>query len=129
MRIVLGGGDSIGTRVDSLAVRTRLTEPSAVLFDPVESLLYAADRGALRQVGGTTTRVARLFSVTSDGRARVIIDAGGCASGTCILSTSAMAFAPDGGIIIADGVGHRVFRYRGQNLTVIAGTGVAGTSP
>lgn len=126
MRIVLGVGDSIGTRVDSLAARTRLTEPGGVAFDPDEGLLYAGDRGALRQVGGITTRVARIFSVSSRGSATLLLDGGGCSAGPCILQATAMAMAPDGTVIIADQIGNRVFRYvRGGAQTVIAGDGTA----
>ncbi|CAN5765692.1 hypothetical protein BH23GEM9_BH23GEM9_35660 [soil metagenome] len=130
MRIVLGIGDSLGTRVDSVATRTRLTEPRAVAFDAAASLLYAADRGSLRQVAGTTTRVVRIFSIASNGRLRLLLDAGGCAQGTCILEATEMALAPDGTLIIVDAVGSRLFRYApGGTLSVLAGTGTAASAP
>jgi hypothetical protein len=96
MRIVLGVGDSIGTRVDSLATRTRLTEPRAVAFNPANATLYVADRGSVRQVGGTTTRVARIFAVSSAGRSTLLLDSGGCVQSTCLLEPTAMAVARQG---------------------------------
>jgi DNA-binding beta-propeller fold protein YncE len=130
MRIVLGVGDSLGTSVDSIAVRTRLFEPTGVAFDETTGTLYAADRGASRTVSGISTRVARVFSVTSSGRARLLLDGGGCTTGTCIFDPIAMVRAADGSLIIADAVGHRVVRYVPQtSITVLAGTGVAGDAP
>lgn len=130
MRIVLGVGDSIGTRVDSLAVRTRLTQPTGVAFDAEAGRLYVGDRGSLRQVSGISTPVARIFSVTSRGAATLLLDAGGCASGTCMLQPTAIAIAPDGSLVIADQVGNRVFRYVPfGTLTVIAGDGTSATAP
>lgn len=129
MRTVLGVGDSIGTRFDSIAVRSRLTGPVGVAFDPDVDLLYVGDRGALRQAGGVTTPVARIFSVTSRGIATLLIDAGGCSSGTCMLQPTAIAVAPDGSLVIADQVGNRVFRYVPSGaLTVIAGDGTQATA-
>ena len=129
MRIVLGVGDSVGTRVDSIAVRSRLTEPTAVAFDAANGVLYVADRGAMRQVSGINTRVARIFSVTSNGRARLVLDGGGCVPGPCIVEPLAMVRAADGSLLIADGAGHRVLRYvPGGGIVVLAGTGSLGTS-
>jgi DNA-binding beta-propeller fold protein YncE len=129
MRVVLGVGDSIGTRVDSLATRTRLNQPTGVAFDAENALLYAGDRGALRQVSGTTTPVARIFRVTSRGAVTLLVDAGGCDAGPCILQPTALAYAPGGGLYIADQVGNRVFRYLGGTLSVIAGDGTLATAP
>ena len=129
MRIVLGVPDSLGTRVDSLALRTRIFEPTGVAFDDAAGVLFVADRGAMRQIGGVNTRVARIISVTSSGRARLVLDAGGCISGTCIVEPVAMVRAGDGSLIIADAAGHRVLRYVPSGaITVLAGTGVAGNA-
>jgi DNA-binding beta-propeller fold protein YncE len=131
MRVVLGVGDSIGTQVDSSAVRTRLTGPTGVAFDAESSLLFVGDRGSVRQVSGITTPVARLFSVTSRGRATLLVNTGGCAAGgPCMLQPTAMAIAPDGSLLIADQLGHRVFRYAPSGvLSVIAGDGTSATAP
>jgi DNA-binding beta-propeller fold protein YncE len=42
-----------------------------------------------------------------------------------------MTLAPEGALLIADGVGHRVFRFHPgtRQLTVVAGTGQPGSSP
>lgn len=130
MRIVLGVGDSIGTRVDSLAIRTRLTQPTGVAFDAESGRLYVGDRGSLRQVNGISTPVARILSVTSRGVATLLLDAGGCSSGPCMLQPTAIAIASDGTLIIADQVGNRVFRYVPfGTLSVIAGDGTSATAP
>lgn len=130
MRIVLGVGNSIGSTVDSLATKTRLTAPTGVVFNPEIGVLYVGDRGASRQVNGITTPVARIFSVTSRGTTDLLLDAGGCSSGTCVLQPTDMAMAPDGSIIIADQVGNRVFRYVPLgSFTVIAGDGTSATAP
>lgn len=130
MRIVLGVGNSVGTTVDSLAVLTRLTAPTGIAFDADDGVLYVGDRGALRQVNGINTPVARIFRVTSRGRSTLLLDAGGCASGTCMLQPTAMALAPDGALIIADQPGNRVFRYASSGaLSVIAGDGTSATAP
>lgn len=132
MRVVVGIGDSIGTRVDSVATRTKLTEPGAVAFDVASGTLYVADRGATRVIQGITTHVARIFAVSSAGRLRLLLDAGGCPSGTmCVVEPTAMALAPDGTLLITDGGSHRVFRFAPASgaLTVVAGTGAAGASP
>lgn len=130
MRVVLGVPDSAGSRVDTLAARTRLTEPSAVAYDADGAMLYVADRGAVRQSNGITTRVARIFSVDSRGRARLLLDAGGCSAGPCILEVAALARAADGSLIIADATGQRVLRYvPGGAITILAGTGTAAGSP
>lgn len=132
MRVVAGIGDSIGTRVDSLATRSRLTEPNAVAFDEQAGVLYVVDRGAVRQLQGITTRVARIFSVSSAGRLRQLLDVGGCSSGVvCLIEPTAMTLAADGSLLITDGASHRLFRFSPgtATLAVVAGTGTAAASP
>jgi sugar lactone lactonase YvrE len=130
MRVVLGVGDSIGTQVDSVATRTRLTEPTAVAFDAASSLLYAADRGAVKQSGGITRRVARIFSVRSDGRLTLVFSSAACTV-NCPEAVHSMTVGADGTLYLTDWVGHRVFRWnRGANSpVVIAGDGQAGDAP
>jgi sugar lactone lactonase YvrE len=129
MRVVLGVPDSIGTRIDSIGTRVKLTEPAALVFSPADGVLYVADRGAVRQVNGVSTRVARVFSVASNGRATLLLDAGGCSSGVCIVRPVAMT-QHNGALLIADAAGNRVFRYvPGAQPTVIAGTGAAASAP
>jgi DNA-binding beta-propeller fold protein YncE len=129
MRIVIGVGDTAGARIDSLAARTRLTDPTAVTFDRASSTVYAADRGALVQAGGISRRVARIFAVSSAGRSTLLLGERPCTPGPCIEEATAMIVAPDGSLIIADAIGHRVLRYApGGALTVLAGTGVRATT-
>jgi DNA-binding beta-propeller fold protein YncE len=126
MRVVAGRADSVGTRVDTLATRTRFTSVSAVAFDDASSLLYVADRGGFRQISGITTTVARIFSITSTGRLRPVLEAGGCAAAPpCLLQPAAMVVV-NGSLLIADAVGHRVYRFDpvAGSLVVVAGNGV-----
>ncbi|MCI0432915.1 MAG: hypothetical protein L0271_04600 [Gemmatimonadetes bacterium] len=127
MRVVAGIGDSIGTRVDTLATRTRLTDPSAVAFDDAANILWVADRGATLTTQGITRRVARLFAVRSNGRLDLVVDRGGCAANVCVESVFALAPAANGALLIADVVGHRVFRLdANRTLESIAGDGTPG---
>ncbi|MGD8277725.1 MAG: hypothetical protein PVH00_06850 [Gemmatimonadota bacterium] len=130
-RVVAGIGDSIGTRVDSLATRSRFTTPSAVVFGEATQRLYFADRGSTLTANGVTRHVARLFSVQSDGRIARIIDRGGCSTGVCLESAHSMAATPEGDLYISDDVGHRIFRLRPASATLepVAGSGVPGASP
>jgi len=130
-RVVAGIGDSIGTRVDSLATRSRFTAPGAVLFDEATRLLFFADRGSTITANGITRHVARVFSVRSDGRLVRIIDRGGCTAGVCLESARSMTATPEGDIYISDDVGQRIFRLRpaSASLEPVAGSGVPGVSP
>jgi len=130
LRVVAGIGGSPGTQVDSLATLTRLTDPAVVAFDAAAGVLYLADRGALRQYQGTTTHVARILAVNSAGRIRLLMDNGGCSGSVCLVEPTAMTLALDGTLIVADGLGQRVFRFSPANsaLTVIAGTGTSAYS-
>jgi DNA-binding beta-propeller fold protein YncE len=130
MTLVAGVGDSIGTRVDSLARTTKLTEPRAIAFDDASGVLYLADRGSTVSAGGTTRRVARIFAVESNGRIRLLIDSGACPAPKCPEVVHSMAVAGDASVLLADPVGHRVYRLRpGIGIEVIAGTGIRGDSP
>jgi sugar lactone lactonase YvrE len=130
MTIVAGVGDSIGTRVDSLARRTKLTEPRAIAFDDASGVLYVADRGSTISAGGTTRRVARILAVESNGRSRLLIDGSACPAPSCPELVHSMAVAADGSVVLGDPVGHRIYRLRpGIGIEVIAGTGSPGDSP
>jgi DNA-binding beta-propeller fold protein YncE len=130
MRVVVGVGDSIGTRVDSIATRTRLTEPTAIAFDPVGGTLYVADRGSVIQAGGVTRPVARVFAVSSAGRLQLLADRGACAGSVCIERAAGMTL-DRGALLIADDVRHRLLRFdiSSRALTVLAGDGTRGDSP
>jgi hypothetical protein len=130
MRIVVGVGDSIGTRIDSVATRTRLADPTGIAFDASSGVLFAADRGALVQSGGSTRRVARLFSVRSDGRLTLVFSTANCPA-NCPEAVHSLAVAPNAAVYITDVVGHRVFRLDPGSTApaMIAGSGTAGDSP
>jgi len=130
-RVVAGIGDSIGTRVDSLATRSRFTTPGAVAFDDATQLLFFADHGSTLSANGITRQVSRVFSVRSDGRLVRIIDRGGCTAGICLESANSMTATPDGDLYISDDVGQRIFRLRpaSASLEPVAGSGVRGVSP
>lgn len=130
MRIVAGVGDSIGTRIDTLATRTRLTEPVAVAFDESQAVLFAADRGAVVQSGGSTRRMARLVSVRSNGRLTLVFSGASCPA-ACPQAVHSIVVATGGAVLLTDGVAHRVYRLdAGASLpAAIAGDGTAGDAP
>src|SRR5690606_5003163 len=78
MRVVAGQPGLIGERIDTVAVRTLLTDPSAVAFDEQAGSLLVMDRGSRRTINGIQLRLARILEVDSRGRLEVVIDAGGC---------------------------------------------------
>ena len=131
MRIVAGVGDSIGTRVDSLATRTRFTNVAAAAFDEATGVLYVADQGAVVQSGGITKPVGRVFAITSAGRATLLVARGGCVGAVCLERPHDLALDGRGNLLITDLLGHRVFRLdlAGGALAVVAGTGTSGTAP
>ena len=130
MRIVAGVGDSTGTRVDPVATRTLLTDPTAPVTDS-EGLLYFADQGAARVVNGVERPFGRVFVVASDGRLDVLVPDGGCVGAVCLERPVAMALGPGGTLLIADESGNRILSLDPATgaLTVIAGTGAAQSSP
>lgn len=130
MRIVAGVGDSTGTRVDPVATRTLLTDPTSPVTDP-EGLLYFADQGAARVVNGIERPFGRVFRVASDGRLDVLVADGGCVGDVCLVRPVAMARGPGGTLLIADESGNRILALDPATgaLAVIAGTGAAQSSP
>jgi DNA-binding beta-propeller fold protein YncE len=131
MRVVLGIGESPGNTTHSDATRARVTEPTGLAFAEVTGLLYVGDRGATRTFLGITSRVARIMTVSSAGEFTLVMDAGGCIGALCIHEATQMVRAPNGALLIADAIGHRVVRYDpvGKSITVLAGTGTAGAAP
>ncbi len=113
---------------DSLALRTRLTDPTAVAFAESDGVLYFADRAASVQQNGLTRHVARIFTVQSTGRLTLLLSTAACGTSACPEAVHSMAVAPDGALVFSDIVGQRIFRLpRGQTLPiVIAGDGTAG---
>lgn len=119
MRVAAGVPDTAGARVDSLAVRTRLTRPAG---------LAVSDRGVL-YFGDQSSRI---FSVTSAGKLAVLHSAIGCFEKTCLGRVQGVALTPDGNVLyIADDMSDKVWRLTIANkeLRAIAGTGVNAVSP
>lgn len=129
MTIVAGVGDSIGSRVDAFARRTKLTEPGGVAFHDATGTLYVADRASSVTAGGVTRKVARLFAVRSDGSITLLLDAADCPS-TCPQSVHSIVVTAAGQLLFTDPIGQRVFRLQpGSTPEVLAGTGASGDSP
>lgn len=131
MRVVAGTPDSAGRELDPVATRSRFTTPAAIAFDDQHALLFIADRGASWTVQGTTRQVGRIVAVASDGALTLLLDQGGCATGVCLIEPRQMTPVGDGTLLIADALGHRILRFdpAARTLSVLAGTGAAGTSP
>jgi sugar lactone lactonase YvrE len=119
MRIAAGVGDSTGTRVDSLALRTRLTRPTGLAISKA-GVLYIGDQSS------------RVLSVTSAGRLTVLHSALGCFEKTCVGRIQGIALTPqENAILIADDMSDKIWRLTIANreLVAIAGTGVNGIAP
>jgi DNA-binding beta-propeller fold protein YncE len=118
MRVTAGIPDSAGIRVDSIAVRTRLTSPAGVAADST-GILYVAD---LR---------SRIFRVTSNGRLERILNHDPCFEKTCIGRPQALAVMPGGSaLLIADDMSDKIWRFNlvSREVFAIAGTGVNGVA-
>lgn len=130
MRVVLGVGDSIGTRLDTLATRTKLTDAVAVAADDATATLYVADRGSLLQSQGLTRNVGRIFSITTAGRLELLLNQGGCMGAICLERPLAMVVGPDHNLYITDELGSRIFRFviAARRLEVVAGNGMVSST-
>ena len=118
MRITAGVGDSSGIRVDSLALRTRLTRPTGSTVSKT-GVLYFADQSS------------RIFSVTSAGRLRVLHTAIGCFVKTCLGRPQGVALTADEtALLIADDMSDKIWRLHLTSLefSAIAGTGTHGVA-
>jgi sugar lactone lactonase YvrE len=126
VRNIAGVGDSAGTRVDSLATRTKLINTTAVAFNDQTLKLYFADRAASTTESGLQSPAARIFSVTSAGHITLELDAG-CGGGgaICTLEVTDMTFGPPGTLIIADAQRNRVTSF---NVDTHVQTNIAGTA-
>lgn len=119
MRIAAGVPDSAGLRVDSLAVRSKLTRPAGLAVSTLGAL-YFADQST------------RIFSVTSTGRLRVPFSSIGCFEKTCLGRAEGVALSPDGAsLYIADNMSDKIWRLTLSNASIvaIAGTGLNAVSP
>jgi glucose/arabinose dehydrogenase len=119
MRIAAGVGDSVGTRLDSLALRTRLTRPSGIAAASTGTLYFADES-------------SRVFSVTSAGRLTLLHSSIGCTVKTCLGRAAGVALTPDGSaLIIGDGQTDKIWRLNiaTREIRSIAGTGVHAVAP
>jgi DNA-binding beta-propeller fold protein YncE len=119
MRIVSGMPDTSGTRIDSLALRTRLVRPAGLAVSNA-GVLFFGDQSS------------RIFSVTSAGRLTVLNSAIGCFVKTCIGRVQGVAATPEGTVVlIADDMSDKVWRITVSNrqLSAVAGTGVNAVAP
>lgn len=118
MRIVAGAPDEPGRAVGNSATETQLRFPSGLDMD-LDGVLYLADRGN-----------RRILAVTSSGAVRVVVDIVNC-SVACLLEPVALAADGTGGLIVADDLGHRVWRFDKDTgaRTLLAGTGESAMTP
>jgi DNA-binding beta-propeller fold protein YncE len=118
MRIVAGAADEPGREVGGSATETLLRFPSGLDMD-LDGVLYVVDRGN-----------RRILAVSSSGAVRVVVDEVGCSVG-CLLEPVDLAVDGTGGLIVADELGHRVWRFDAKTgaRTLLAGTGVSETTP
>jgi DNA-binding beta-propeller fold protein YncE len=119
MRIVAGAPDEPGRAVGSSATQTLLRFPSGLDMD-LDGVLYLTDRGN-----------RRILAVTSAGEVRVVVDDAAACSVDCLLEPIALAVDGTGGLIVADDLGHRVWRFDASTgvRTLLAGTGESETTP
>lgn len=118
MRVTVGIPDSAGTRLDSIATRTRLSTPAGIVVDSAGTLFVGDQR-------------SRIFRVASNGRIERLLNHDPCFEKTCVGRPQGLAVAPDGTILIADDMSDKVWRLNPVNraLTVVAGTGINAVAP
>lgn len=119
MRVVAGVPDSIGMRLDSSALRSKLTHPAGLAISNA-GVLYFADQST------------RVFSVTSAGKLKVLYSSIACFEKTCLGRAEGVAISSDGNVLyIADNMSDKIWRLTISNgeLVAIAGTGVNGVAP
>lgn len=119
MRVTAGVPDSAGIRLDSIAVRTKLTGPAGIATDS-SGLLYFGD---LR---------SRIFRVTSGGKLERILNHDPCFVKTCVGRPQGLAIMPGGNVLlIADDMSDKIWRLNvvTREIVAIAGTGVNGVAP
>ncbi len=119
MRLTAGVPDSAGIRVDSFAVRTKLTSPAGLAADSA-GLVYFGD---LR---------SRIFRVTSQGKLTRLLNHDPCFVKTCVGRPQGLAVMPGGNaLLIADDMSDKIWRLNliNGNVEVVAGTGVNAVAP
>ncbi|HEY0304476.1 MAG TPA: hypothetical protein VGC44_05870 [Longimicrobiales bacterium] len=119
MRLTAGVPDSAGVRMDSIAVRAKLTSPSGVAADSSGSVYFGDTR-------------SRIFRVTSQGRMTRLLNHDPCFVKTCVGRPQGLAVMPGGNaLLIADDMSDKLWRLNLVNGTVevVAGTGVNAVTP
>jgi sugar lactone lactonase YvrE len=118
MRIVAGLPDEPGREIGTSATLTNLRSPAGVAMD-LDGVLYVLERGN-----------RRILAVTSSGAVRVVVDDGRCSVG-CMLEPVALALDGRGGLLVADELGHQVWRFDVDtgSRALLAGTGDSETTP
>ncbi|MCL7984813.1 MAG: hypothetical protein M8872_06110 [marine benthic group bacterium] len=119
MRIVLGVPDTPGRTAEPEATLSLIRGPTGLAADDA-GVLFAVDGGN-----------ARILSITSSGRLNVLRDDATCTVDPCLREPADLALDPNGRVIVADPLGHRVWRLDPESgaAEVIAGSGETGTSP
>src|SRR5215203_5811846 len=98
MRLTAGVPDSAGVRLDSIAVRTKLTGPTGMAADS-SGLIYFGD---LR---------SRIFRVNSQGRLTRVLNHDPCFVKTCVGRPQGLAVMPGGNfMLIADDMSDKIWR-------------------
>ncbi|MGQ0561862.1 MAG: SMP-30/gluconolactonase/LRE family protein [Gemmatimonadota bacterium] len=119
MRVTAGIADSSGTRVDTLALRTRLVRPAGLVLSST-GVLYFGDQSS------------RIFSVTSAGKLTVLHSSVGCFQKTCLGRVQGIALSADEtALLIADDMSDKIWRFTLANreLRALAGTGINAVAP
>lgn len=118
MRVTVGVPDSLGTTLDSLALRTRLAIPLSVAADSAGDIYVADSRW-------------RIYRVTPTGRATRLLNHDPCFVKTCIGRPIALAVAQDNALIVSDNQSDKIWRLdpASRALTVLAGNGINGFAP
>lgn len=119
MRIVVGVPDTPGRTAEEQATESLIRGPTGLVLDD-DGVLYVGDAGN-----------ARVLAVSSSGRLTVLRDDASCTIEPCLREPADLALDPQGRLVIADPVGHRVWRLDPATAEseVLAGTGQTGTAP
>jgi len=118
MRIVAGVPDEPGWDVGGSATESLLRFPSGLDMD-LDGVLYVSDRNN-----------RRIVAVSSSNTVRVIMNDLLCVA-NCLLEVTDLAVDGNGGLIVADERGNRVWHFEIATgaRTVLAGTGESETTP
>ena len=114
MRVVLGVPGSSGFRLDSIATNNLLAAPRG-LAAAADGSLYVSDASG------------RIFRVSSDGRASLVLNAASC-GGECPGQPQGLAIDSTGALLVAD-AGQRIWRVAGSIARPIAGNGQDASGP